>query len=1070
MSRSLALVLALGAMFATPVAHAQEAGDAVAEEGVVSGIVFQRGSGAPVEGIIVVVGERRTATDRLGRFRLEVPQGSYPVALIGADGRSRATRPVVVGAGEVTEVLVTYDASLDVLPAQVESPDVAVAVTDDVEGPAGRIEGVVTSGEDGAPVVGARIYVRGRASEAVTDAEGRFSVEVPEGSWELSIIASAYAAQRVPDVAVVADQSTPVAIDLVPAGLALDDFTVRVPKVTGGTAELLDERKQGAAVADIIGAEQMSRAGDSSAASALRRVTGLTVVDGRYIVVRGMGDRYSQTLLNGHLLPSPEPERRVVPLDLFPASILDSVKIQKTFTPDMPAEFGGGVVELRTRAFPTEPVFDIALSGGVRYGTTFADAFTYQGGPTDLFGVDGGFRRLPPDVQAASDAEPFKEEGRFSDLGYSREELQTYGRAFQNIWAIDTTRALPDWGAQLTAGSGFDLGDKGTLGAMVAFNYGNTWQTQTYDYTEYNPGSSGIERDDSYFFQKTERRYLLSSLLSLGWKLRDEQRVQASTMVLRTTEDEARRNEGFYGEESRNIRVERLRWVERQLIVQQFDGDHDLAKGTRPVRFSWRYSYARANRAEPDRRQNRYDFDFQDQVFRLSNRDGDSNSRFTSDLLDETHSGGFDVTIPIRMTDDRDVEIRTGMLVVAKDREVDTRRYSFLNRGDKAADYLSSSPEALFRPWNLRPDLFQIKEVTLPTDNYLASQAIWAGYAMARVPALSWFEVMAGVRAEASRQRVTTFEPFSTTGNEIVTTLPKTPGRKGSDDPLVLGGDYVAGDPTSGWFQLDILPAVALTFTPRDDMKVRLGYGRTVSRPEFLELSEVTFKDVTGGRERIGNSELERATIENVDARWEWFLSRGDVVSASAFFKYFDKPIEQIVIIGADQILTFDNALNATNYGFELEFRKNFGFAHPALEDLYLAMNGSYIQSEVTLDPESAGVQTNNVRPLQGQSPWMVNATLGYDSPELGINAALLFNVFGPYISDVGSFGLPDQYVQPVPQLDFVFGAELPKGFHLRYRWRNILDSLREDVLGSGEVIQGVRPGWTMDLRLGWRY
>ncbi|MCB9663015.1 MAG: TonB-dependent receptor [Alphaproteobacteria bacterium] len=1021
-------------LLAPSLVHAQEV-----EEGTVTGIVFSRADGAPLEGVLVEVGGVQTRTDRLGRFVLSLPEGVHPVRVVGPDRVSRPSVDLPVAAGRTSELLLTWAPDLAVLPAQVEAPELAPVASAPQEGVVGSVAGRLTSSEDGAPVVGARIFVRGLAVEAQSDADGRFHLDLPPGSWELSVIASAFASQGVPEVVVAAGQETPIQVQLVPAGVALDDFTVRVPKVTGGTSELLEERKTGSAVADILGAEQMARTGDANAASALRRVTGLTVVGGRFIYVRGLGERYSTTLLNGGQLPSPEPERRVVPLDLFPASILDSVVIQKTFSPDLPAEFGGGTVLLRTKAFPRAPVVQIQVSGTVVGGTSFVDGSTSDGGPTDALGIDGGTRALDPAVVAASAEAPLKERGRFSTQGYTSAELADLGKTFPNVWSPRSQLTPPDWGFNLALGNGFEPGGR-PLGVLFALSYADGWQTNRFRNVQYSLAGKDVVSDTDYAFDRTERNVRLSGMLSLGAEPAEGHRIQSTTLVLRNTDDEARTFEGFLPEEAADIRVSRLRWVERMLIVQQLVGSHEIDAGAQRVRLDWRYGFAKAFRNEPDRRETRYDELGDGTGFTLSRRDGDANSRFFSDLQDQTHDAALDLSLPFAMRSGSDAVLKLGGMFLRKDRTVDTRRYTFVNKGFTDEAVLQLAPEAIFTPANIREDAFQVKEVTQTTDNYVAQQTIGAGYAMATVPALRWLEVMAGARVEHGRQEVTTFELFNPDGVPIVSELSNT----------------------------DVLPAVTAAFAPREDVKVRLGYGRTVSRPEFRELSPAIYQDVIGGRDQFGNPELKRGLIDNVDARVEWFPGRGDVLALSGFFKSFTQPIEQIVIVGADESLTYGNALGANNFGAEVEILKHLEFIDEAVRDVYVSANASLISSRIVIDPEAGGVQTNDERALQGQSPWVVNLQLGYDNPDLGLNAVVLYNVFGPRITQVGSFGLPDTYEMPFHSLDVVVNYKLPKGFDLRFTGRNLADQKNRFELGTGELIEERRDGWRLGLRVGW--
>jgi len=1012
------------------------------EDGRVFGVVFRRGSAEVLSGATVRVGPATATTGRDGAFELVLPEGTHPVTVTGPDGRGKPAGSVYVGPGLASEVLITWDPSLPVLPTQTEAPTASVvgARQDaEVDGPTGTITGTITSSEDGEPVVGARVFVRGRQDEAITGEDGTFVLEIPEGSWELSVVSGSFAAQTVPEVRVVAEQDTPFAVSLVPAGLALDDFTVRAPAITGNTAALLDERRESSAVADVLGAEQMSRAGDSSAASALRRVTGLTLVGGRFIFVRGLGERYSQTLLNGAMLPSPEPEQRVIPLDLFPAMVLDSVVIQKTFSPDMPAEFGGGVVRLRTRRFPIEPVFKIAVSGAYRGGVTGRTGSSVQEYGLDPFGVGAGPRSVPDLIEEETADRPMVLGDRFTPDGFTGEDLQGFGRALSPRWTPEDATIRPDLGAQLAVGGGKRFNDDQAIGALFAFAWNNEWDYNEYGQQYFRAGTDedGLRETNNFNFRETTNRTLVSGLFTLGGELAKGQEITSTTVVLRSTDANARLYGGYYEEDDNQIKVQRMQWVERQLLSQQFQGEHDFAHGDRPVHAHWRYVFSRATRLEPDRRRVRYDYSERDDMFFLSQR-GDSNGRFFSDLVDDAHDAALDLTVPVRIAKDRDMKIRFGGMAFIKDREVDTRRFTFLNRGI-GPDQMVGSAEEIFSADNIRPDGFQLTEVTQATDNYTGNQQIGAGYLMFEIPIMPWLDAMAGARVEHSNQVVTTFKLFDPNDVPVVGQLTTT----------------------------DILPAATLNIKPADKVGIRLGYGRTVSRPEFRELSEAYFSGVVGDRPQFGNPDLQRATIENIDLRVEWFPDRGDVVSASGFYKQFANPIEQVVIIGADEALTPQNAKAARNYGVELEVWKNLGFIHESARDVYVAANATLIFSRIDLG-ENSGVQTNNIRPLQGQSPWVINAQIGYDNPDLGINAAILYNATGPRIDQVGSFGIPDSYVLPFHQLDVVAGVDLPRGFNLGLRGQNLLDSKERNRIGDETIYRAVQPGWRLGLRLEW--
>lgn len=348
---------------------------ALAEEpGLVEGIVFAA-DGSPVAGVEVRSGDVRAVSDSHGAWSLRLAAGEADLEI----GAARVEHVPVVGS-QTTEVLVTLvEGRANV---SIEAPAAAPKRAAEAAGPPGELAGVVTDPASGAPLAGVKAFVRASDASAATDENGAFHLQLPAGNWDISFVRPGYATVT-RTVEVRANEVVALPVTLEKTGLQLSDVTVTAPRIVGGTASILDERRDASTVSDILGAEQMSRSGDSDAASALKRVTGLTVIGGKYVYVRGLGDRYSATLLNGSSLPSPEPEKRVVPLDIFPTSLVDQVVIQKTFSPDRPAEFGGGVVEVKTRGIPEKPVFSLGLSGTYVAGPpSSAGSWVPRGNPT----------------------------------------------------------------------------------------------------------------------------------------------------------------------------------------------------------------------------------------------------------------------------------------------------------------------------------------------------------------------------------------------------------------------------------------------------------------------------------------------------------------------------------------------------------------------------------------------------------------------------------------------------------------------------------------------------------------
>ncbi len=1005
-------------------------------DGLLYMVVFDRSGQVVADAEVVVSGEtasRTLKTDRRGAVRVVMPEGDVVVRLRRGDTWLEAG-PVGVVAGHITEVVATASDSLSLI-AEVPKP---VVVTAELDGPKGRLTGRVEDTK-GQPIRGARVFVRGLAGEVATDNEGRFSVEVVAGRVDFTVVHPSFSAKTTRDIEVNADASTEVTVTLDPAAAELDSFVVSAPRIVGSTLDTLVERRATTAVGEVLGAEQISKSGDTTAAAALRRVTGVTVIDGRFVYVRGLGERYASALLDGAQLPSPEPERRVVPLDMFPSALLEGIAIQKGWTADMPGEFGGGVVQIRTRDFPAEPTIRAQVSTGVRLGTTFEKGLMGEGGPTDFLGFDGGHRALPDDVAAASSKAPLLERDMFSERGYTEEELVGFGESMTTDWTPSRELVPPDLGLQFSIGTSADLGGDDRVGLFAALGYGSSWSLNEELARYFTVGGAGaLELAHTYRFDELDHKVNLSGMLVTGLELKRHD-LRLTSLVNRISSDNARIYQGNNRDVGTRIRVTRLQWVEQMLVANQLRGVHRLLGDPESpgLLLEWHYALSLATRVEPDRRQTRYDLEDSDVVWRLSDRP-EGNRRVFSDLDDLAHDLGLSGRIDILDTSDLDLHLKVGAALLTKSRRVDTRRYRFQHQGALSRDVtvLSLPGEQIFSPEYIGGDGFMLTETTLETDNYTADQLIWAVFAMGELDIAERLDVVLGVRLESSSQEVGTFVPFSPTAESIGAELST----------------------------LDVLPSLVVSWEPVEGHFVRGGLARTVSRPDFRELSPATYNDVTGGRQYFGNPDLKRALLTHADLRWEWYPSERDLVSVGLFYKHFENPIEVVVVPSAQLSVTFANAETADNLGFELELRKSLDFIGPAFRDLFVAGNLALIDSSIRLDP-SGTIQTTKERALQGQSPWVVNLQVGWEDVDLGTNLVLLWNVFGPRIVEVGALGAPDTYEEPLHQLDLVWQQKLGS-WDLGLKAQNLLDPDARVTQGK-ETLTASRRGRNFAFSLG---
>ena len=538
----------------------------------------------------------------------------------------------------------------------------------------------------------------------------------------------------------------------------------------------------------------------------------------------------------------------MVPLDLFPTGVLQSVTVRKAYSPELPGEFGGGTIALTTRSVPEDTHAKLSFSIGGQLGTALTMRALPDVHPLDVIGVDGGTRALDPKVRAASANQSLTESDRFSSRGYSAEELREFGAAMTDTtWRPAPGFVAPDFGFSAELGDRFTLASTSfgdlEVGALAALQFGNQWRAQDFSRDYFLLGEGGaLEIGHSYAFETTANQVDVGGMTNVGVALGTHHRAQWTQVLGRMTENEARTYQGLNRDVGSDIRVDRLRYVERTLLAEQLTGHHAFPT-LFGVELDWGYTYAMAARGEPDRREVRYDREpTVPDVWLLSDRP-EGNQRVFSDLLDHSHDGRVALRIPFLQWNALEGDVRLGAQAGWKSRGVDTRRYKFEHKGPKAGDssLLRREPDEIFQPQNLSSEGFQLAEITRQTDNYTAHQGFAASFVDVNLPL--WHRVVAtgGVRLEAAEQRVETFELFNPNQEPVVAEL-KT---------------------------FDILPAVSLAYEIIDGMKLRASSSVTVSRPDLRELSPATFNDVTGGRQIFGNPDLERAHIYSGDLRWE---------------------------------------------------------------------------------------------------------------------------------------------------------------------------------------------------------
>ena len=754
--------------------------------------------------------------------------------------------------------------------------------------------------------------------------------------------------------------------------------------------------------------------------------------------VRGLGERYGSTTLNGAPLPSPEPDKKVIPLDLIPASFLESVATAKTYTPDQPGDYAGGLVQIQTRSFPSLGLLKLKTSLGYNTRSSLRSGLGYAGGDYDFFGFDDGTRDLPSIVPADRPVQ--------SGTTITADEAERIGEAFVGAWGPAAERHPLNQSYGLTFGREIALGER-ALGFFGSITHSSGYTHQEDIVERVFSQAGAAESDVDYLGLKSTHQVSLGGLLNASLRLAPTHRISLTTVYSRNVEDEARILEGFNLDSSTDQRNTRLRYLAQALLSTQLSGQH-LFPWLLGSSVSWRAGYSRATRYEPNTREVLYRRSVDGRF--LFDTFVQSGSIFHQDLVEDGVTGAIDWKLPFNF---RSLPASFGIGAAAdvRDRSAFTRRFRFIPQGTLGDSVRALPPDQLFTAANIAPDSFQIQEATFPQDNYDADQSIYAAYGMLDLEVLPRLRLVGGARVEKAEQTVV---------------------------PRALFQSSSQSAQTAGLQDTDVLPGVNLTYALNGgDMNLRAGVSRTLARPQLRELAPFAYADYAGGHLVAGNPFLNRSRIENYDLRWEWFLGPGAVLSVGGFYKVFDDPIEVFVYPSTELIKSWVNADRAENYGAELELRSPLGFLAGGLENLYVNTNLTFVQSdvatgdEVTIYLPGTGatplqIQDRN-RPLQGQSPYVVNVGLTYVWPGRGTSGTVLYNRFGRRVDAVGGLSLPDVYEEARDQLDIVVEQAMPGGFDLKVTASRILGN-RVTFTQGGELLRRYDTGRTISLSLNW--
>lgn len=896
----------------------------------------------------------------------------------------------------------------------------------------GAIVGVVSDAVEHETTPEAQISVVGTKYKTIADFDGRYRLELPPGTYTLRIYVELHKPSVLKGVEVKANELERFDIDVLPDESSVDTVEI-VQDVDHASVEgLLLTRQRSASVGDGVGRAEISRTPASNAAQATQRVVGATIVGNRFVYVRGLGERYTNSLLNGAPLPSPEPDRAAIPLDLFPSLILESVTIVKTFTPDIPGDFAGGSVRIDTRELPTKPLFQLSIGTGFDSKATFRERYAHPGSGTDWLGYDSNTRSLPDGFSKQGFQKGIPRLGHASNdckknpdpaLCITDEDVLNAGRSINSSMHPRKALTPPNYSFTAVAGNGWTLPGDQRLGVLATLNYGRSFRLRKAIRRDFQPdvepvtGKAILSTENDIRSEQGEDKVNWGALASVSYWPSTKHRITLTGLHTQLADATTNLSVGTYENLNGEVTTARLRYISRALNMLQLRGEHDFSALNKAT-LTWNASYSVASRDEPDTRTTAYQFN---EVLNSWNAttNGSGGIHQFSDQSEKQRGGGLDWTQPVTKNPEV-AKLKVGGLVSQREREFTTRRFVFnpITRGGKpellgcGPVYQLDCPEKLYQWGNIGTALSP-EENTFKDDAYHASLDIYSGYGMVDLAFPGDVRMVAGARVEHTDQTITPWDQYG-----------------GEDQP---GGVIKS---------TDLLPAVSLAYSATKKTKLRAAVSETIARPQIRELSPSTYTDYFGGRQLSGNPNLQLTHIKNADLRVEHFPTPREVLAFSFFYKLFDAPIEPYVT--SNTIIKFQNAKAARLVGLELESRKSLDFITKQLADLSVIANLTLAHSQIELDPNQgkAGIiVTNEDRAMVNQAPYVVNLALDYENVPLALNVRLLGNVVGPRIIQVGTSGLDDEYEQPRYSLDFTGSKGFGKHFQLRLNLINILNS-----------------------------
>lgn len=819
----------------------------------------------------------------------------------------------------------------------------------------GTIKGNVKDGKTNDYMIGATVMIQGTSKGTTTDLDGNFEIlEIPAGIYNLLVTSVGYSDLLIEKIRVESGKETIINTSLEEQSQVLETVEVTAKRKTDTEVSVVSEIKQLANIAVGVSSQQITKTQDRDASQVVRRVPGVSIFDDRFIVVRGLNERYNTVLLNDIITPSTEVDVKSFSFDLIPSSAIDRMMVFKSPSADLPGDIAGGAIKIYTKTVPDADNVSVGFTMGYRGNATGATVKDYTGSDMDAIGFGSSYRSLPSAFPSTKNV--------INNAG-SEAMIENF-RNLNPYHTLKNTTINPDFRGNINISKRFFLGDK-ELTNISYINYSNTntYQQMVQNRFLYDQTLQSTFYDDNY-----TNNVRLGAMSNWALILNPRHKIEFRNLFNQLATKETVIRSGELYENNLEVANQSFRYEQKSIFSSQLNGTHELSGKTR---LRWIGGFGYTKRSEPDFRRFTSSRELGTEgAFKIDLQQFESPTlqqaaRFWSNM-DEfviTGTANVDKVIGTKHSDsDKNKVLKFGVYSEYKDRYFKARWFGIVNPNRVDASITGQKPEDFFTNDNLRSSRVFYSEGSNFDDKYTAQNILNAAYVSFYVPFSSKLNATIGMRGEYNQQLLQSRERGG--------------GKKVDVDNPIFSP----------------MPSLNATYKLNEKHLVRFGYGTTVNRPEFRELAPFTYYDFIFDVSRRGNQDIKVATIHNFDVRYDFYPSKGELITIGAFHKKFHNPIEAAIFYnGSTVAFTVANSESATSSGVEIEVRKSIT---PNLTALF---NASLISSNVVV----SGLSDYN-RFLQGQSPYLINAGLFYNHPESGIQANILYNVVGKRIYVIG--------------------------------------------------------------------